>query len=189
MTVEAFGIPTRRITLHPAYAHQAKKGLTLEPAFRLLRLKRHKQIIDFCSVLFGVQWYKKIWPPKIPIIFRNLILENQMIPKRIPRKTGDLPMILVCVTTPMSEDDIRLDLAFQIFEEFFDLLANTVEKTIAKFVKDDRGFATGGEELRGFRSLQFTCSRCTENDPMKSQEGEHLLEVEQSGAASDFDVI
>jgi hypothetical protein len=66
-----------------------------------------------------VQENKEIGITEIPVKFWNLILQNQMISKCIPRQLRDQPMILMQVISIMRENDIRRKFLFEILEIFF----------------------------------------------------------------------
>jgi hypothetical protein len=63
---------------------------------------------------------------EIPIVFRNFIFENEMVPERIPGEFRNQAMILMQVQTLMREDEVGRDLCLQRLEEGFDVSADVL---------------------------------------------------------------
>jgi hypothetical protein len=105
-----------RIAFHSAHAHQPKKSLRIEPALASLRLKGFHKETDFVFVDVFFEGHEEIWLAQIAIVFRDFIFQDQVVAERVPRQFRNESMILVRVVAVVSENYIRRECAFQLFE-------------------------------------------------------------------------
>src|SRR6516164_11473624 len=82
--VESLGVTAGSIAFHAAQPHEGEKGLRFEPALRVLRLEGFHKVMDLLLVYCCRQRHKQIWLPQVSVVFRDLILQYQVISKRIP---------------------------------------------------------------------------------------------------------
>src|SRR5699024_1803270 len=85
----------------------------------MLILKSIQYNILFLIYHFTVKCDKVIGISKVPVIFRNLILIDQVIPKCIPCKFIDNMMILMEIISVMSKYDIWVNIFFYYFKLIF----------------------------------------------------------------------
>lgn len=107
--VEGFCIAARSIALHPPKPHQGTECLVLEPPLAPLRLERLHDVTDLPLANLLRQRNEDAWSSQIAVIFRNLVFQNQMIPKGIPGQFRDEPVILMGVVAVMSKNHVGGD--------------------------------------------------------------------------------
>src|SRR2546430_14041022 len=84
-----------------------------------------------------VERHVPIGSPEIAVVLGDLVLENQMVAKRVPGQLGDETVILMVVTAIMREDDVGNRLTLERFEEVLDLCSGVWKESIAEFLDDD----------------------------------------------------
>src|SRR5438105_9934096 len=98
--------------------------------FVSLARKGFENDVDLSSARGFVKRDKEIWRSEIAIIFRDLVFENQMASKSIPRQFRYQTMILVKIVAVMRQDQIRRKLGFDLLEPLFEISTDIREKTI-----------------------------------------------------------
>src|SRR5271155_4922981 len=176
-------------TFHPSQAHESKKRVALEPVLGVLRLKRIEDVANFGLVHIRREWDVHAGPAHVTVVLGNLVLEDQVVSKRVGGQFGDQAMILMSVAVPVRENQIRRDLALYLFEIIFYLGAAVGQKTVAKVSENDHLLGTGSEEFRTFCGLLAAKSCGAENHPVKSHLREGALEIEQRAAATNFNIV
>ena len=105
--IKCLSVAGRRATLHPPQSQESAKYILREPLLMLLGCEVVKDVFDLESANAFVQADERVRRSNVSVVFGNLILENEMITKRIPCQIGDHAMILVQIVAIVSEDDIR----------------------------------------------------------------------------------
>ena len=85
------------------YPKDGKKRFLRKPMFIRLTAEPAKNGPNFFPTRFLLQVDQKIRRTKIPVIFRDFVLQDEMVPKCIPRQLRYQPMILMPVATIMDE--------------------------------------------------------------------------------------
>ena len=75
---------------------------------------------------------------QVAVVLRDLVLEDQMVAKRVPGQLRDEAMILVQIAAPVREDQVRGDLALEALEVLLDLGAVVREEAVAERLGHDR---------------------------------------------------
>ena len=70
--------------LHAPQAHKSQKRLLTEPALCALGIKGFHDVTDLFFIKLLIERYKQAWLAQVSVIFRNFVLEYQVVPKRIP---------------------------------------------------------------------------------------------------------
>src|SRR5215469_10216085 len=99
-------------------------------------------MLNFLLVQARFKGNKEIWPAHVAVILRNLIFQNHVVPKSVPRKFGKKPVILMGVSTPLREDDVWVDLGLHFFEKILHLDPVIGKKTVAKILENYVFFTT-----------------------------------------------
>ena len=86
----------------------------------MLGLERIHDVADFLLTHFQLERHEHARLSQVTVVFRNLILQNQMVPKGIPGQFRDKAMVLMGVLAIVSEDKVRGDLVLQLFKDRFD---------------------------------------------------------------------
>lgn len=79
------GITAGSVAFHPTQAHKGEKCLFLKPVFGTLGSENRQKMAHFPFEKFRLKGNKQVWLPKVTIVFRNLIFENHVVSKGIPR--------------------------------------------------------------------------------------------------------
>ena len=92
------------------------------------------QQIDLGLAVAIAQWNIKSRATEIPVVFGNLIFQNQVIAKRVPGQFVDETMILVQIMTVVCQNNIGIDSALKTFELIFYLAADVREIPVLEIV-------------------------------------------------------
>src|SRR5579863_7505231 len=99
--IKCFGVAAGGDTFHSTKAHEGKKCVFPKPLFGPLGLKCLHEVPNFFLVDLLIQRHKYVRLPKVTVIFRNFVLQNQVIPESVPREFLDQPMILMGILAVM----------------------------------------------------------------------------------------
>ena len=113
-----------------------------------------------------------------------------MVAESVPRQLAKHTMVLVTVFTKVSEDEVGLDLAFQLFKEFFNFSELTGDKPISEFLQNDVLFGRAIEESAG-AGTGFAAAFCgaAEHDPPNLQLRALAQELEDRSSATDLEIV
>ena len=114
-----------RIRIRPRNVSRSNHGLARWD------LNASKQIIDFVFVQRCFQRHEQVRPSDVAIVLRDLVFQNQMVSKCVPRKFGDQPVVLVGIAAPVGEDEIWIYLILHLLEEILHLAAAVRQKAVA----------------------------------------------------------
>src|SRR5581483_996837 len=188
--VKSFGVSARRIRLHAAKPHQRHKGLFPEPAAAVLRLKRFQNRAHLLAAHGIGQRYEEVRSAHVAVIFRDLVFENHVVAKGAPGDLGEQPVILVSVLPVVSEDQVRIGLPFELFEQVLHLVAHERQEAVGKGAENLFAERAGGRKQLGTADrFGAPLILSTENHPMNSRTGMPLSQREQRTSAADFDVV
>ena len=91
-------------------------------------------MLNLSATGISVNLNEEIGRAQIPVVFRYLILQNQMIAKGIPGQLIDEPVILMQVIPLMCEHKIRIHLGFQALEDLFHFTTHIGEEPVTEIV-------------------------------------------------------
>ena len=86
-----------------------------------LARERPEQVLDLALRDRARQRHVQVGLAEIALEFRDLVLEHERVPERLPGKLGDDPMILVPVLEPVSDHEVRRDPLAELVEMFLQL--------------------------------------------------------------------
>src|SRR4029078_9959074 len=101
-------------TSHPAPTHQPDEELAVEPVLSLLTVKVRRQKLQLLVNVVRRQRNVEIRAAHVSVPFRELVLEDQMIPERVPGQFADQPVVLVEVVPSVREDELGVDARLEI---------------------------------------------------------------------------
>jgi len=101
---EGLGVFRRRRALDAAEPHDRQEGVAGKPMLVRLGLKEPAQMIDFLLADFLIQRNEEIGDSEVAVVFGNLVLQNQMVPERIPREVRKNSMVLMTVVSIMRQN-------------------------------------------------------------------------------------
>src|SRR6266481_8501636 len=82
----------------PDAVHRFERALR-EPMLGRLRLEVLQQEFDLSVAQLPSKRHEEAGTPQVTVVLRNLVLQYEMIPERIPGKVRQDPMILMPVVT------------------------------------------------------------------------------------------
>src|SRR5712692_1946878 len=83
--VERLGSSCGRVRLHSPKAHQRLKDVLAEPVLVALRCEVSENRLDLSLRGRLGQMDEQVRRTEVPVVLRNLVLEDQMIPEGVPR--------------------------------------------------------------------------------------------------------
>ena len=60
----------------------------------------------FRAAISSVRWHERIGRADVPVVLRDLVLEDQVVAERVPRQLGDEAMVLVQIGALVREDQV-----------------------------------------------------------------------------------
>src|SRR5271165_3543243 len=130
--IEGLGISCRRVGFHPAEPQDRKKGLFVEPLLLALRVEAVDDDLDLAGAGRFFQRNEEVGGTQVTVVLRDLVLQDQVVAKRIPGEVGDQAVVLVPVVAVVSEDEVGAELPLQGLELVLDLAAQEREEAIAE---------------------------------------------------------
>ena len=115
----------------------AKKGLFVEPLLLPLGLEALDDVTDLSRAHRFLQGHEEVGGTQIAIVFRDLVLKNQVVPERVPRQVRDQTVVLMPIIPVVGENQVGTALSFQRLEIVLDLGAEEREETIAVLLNLD----------------------------------------------------
>ena len=115
----------------------AKKRLFVEPLLLLLGLEALDDVTDLSRAHRFLQGHEEVGGTQIAIVFRDLVLKNQVVPERVPRQVRDQTVVLMPIIAVVGENQVGTVLSFQRLEIVLDLGAEEREETIAVLLNLD----------------------------------------------------
>src|SRR5271166_165874 len=101
--IEGLGISCRRVGLHPAEPQDRKKGLFVEPLLLALRVEAVDDDLDLAGAGRFFQRNEEVGRAQVAVVVRNLVLQDQVVPERVPREVRDQAVVLVPVVAVVGE--------------------------------------------------------------------------------------
>ena len=83
------------------------EGVGSEPALTALCREVPIEVRRLSPGDRGRNGNEEIRPSQIPFVLGDLVLEDQVVPKRLPSQFRDNPVILVPILQDVGEDDVR----------------------------------------------------------------------------------
>ena len=64
------------------------------------------ELCDFRFAEFAFKRHKDVWSAQVAIVFRDFVLEDEMISKRVPGQFREQPVILVRIVAGVGKDQV-----------------------------------------------------------------------------------
>src|SRR5262249_33792948 len=90
-------------------------------ALAVLGLKGIHEITNLLLVHLWWERYEHAWLSQVSVVFWDLVLQNQVIPKGIPGQFRNQAVVLMRISAVMSKNHVWRDRLLQFFENCFDL--------------------------------------------------------------------
>jgi hypothetical protein len=155
-----------------------------------LRAKDRSEVTELRPTDGFLELHEEIWRAQVAIVFWDFVLQNEMVSKRVPRQLVDQPVILMQVTTVMSENKIRINDPLYSFELVFDFGSPIGEKTIA--MRPDHNIfrpCTAQEKASTTQRFASANSIRAEDNPVDAGRRVSLEQAQNGTAAADLDIV
>src|SRR5262249_55329259 len=136
-TVKRFRIPRGGFGLDPANPQERQERIRCEPVLVLLTLEALHEHGDLLLTGRLVEMHEDIRGAQVAVVLQNLVLEDHLVTKGVPRHLRHEPMILVKVVAEVREHEVGLDSHLELFEECLDLLTNVREEAVLEVLDHD----------------------------------------------------
>src|ERR1039457_3621456 len=187
--VESFGVAAGSIAFHPAQPHEGKKRVLLKPGFGILGLEGIHDVTDLLLAHFRLERHEHARLSQVTVVFRNLVFQNQMVPKCIPGQFRDQTMVLVRVLAVVSEDEVR-GYCFQVLENCLHFGTHkwheTVRESLQQWSLQIAGIDKHGGSAFG---LDLPDSNGAENHPVKHRAWVLFRQPQNRATTTNFYIV
>ena len=131
-------------------------------------------------------------PAEVAVVLRDLVLEDQVVPPRVPGELADEPVVLVEVVAVVREDQIGPDLTLELLEEPLHVLAAIREERVGKAAERDLERIAVAADERPCALLRLPrppLVLAADDDPVDAKGVVRALEPHQRPAAADLEVV
>jgi len=180
----------RRIRFDAPETLQSQEGILGKPLLGALGSKRLADISGFSFTSLAIQTHEEIWRAEIAIIFRDFVLQDEVVAKRIPSQFTDHSVILVKVIAVMGQNQIRLKLSLELFKFRFQAFVQRGKIAVTVAAKNDfPGLCCDEEQFRSPYRFPLSNGRAAKYIPVNFAIRLFVKEAENCAATSDFDVV
>src|SRR6185295_5254117 len=95
------------VALHPTNPEHRSEQLFRKPTLSALAREAGQNRVDLPATQRFLQRHEDVRRPKVAVILRDLVLEDQMIAKRVPGEIRHEAMILVEITPIVGQHEVR----------------------------------------------------------------------------------
>src|SRR6187399_1052963 len=177
------------VALHASHCHEPLESLRTEPATRCLRGEVLRQELDLACDLHTSQRNEGIRLAQIPFVFGNFVLEDAVVPKRIPRQLRHHTVVLMLVVTMVAENQVRFH-GLQRLEEILHLRGFVGKVALPERPDDDLRLTGVRQKVRGAAtSLPFAHACCSEYHPVDGRVWMFGKEPEYRSTTTDLDIV
>ena len=190
MRVEGLGVTCGRRRFDPSEPHEPAEGVAREPPLPKLRLEGRGEVFRLQLAHRVVERHIAIRRPEVAVIFGQLVLEDEVIPKRVPGQLREEAVILMAVASIMGEDHIGRNRMLQHLEVLLDLGTDVRKESVTKPLHDDLVSALRLQEQAGAVSrLPLPFRIRAEDHPVENGLRACRHKLEYRPAAADLDVV
>ena len=136
-SVEGLCISVRSIRLHAAKPEDAQEEILREPPPIPLGLEVREEVLDLPLGKPIVEMDEDVGGTQVAVVLGNLVLEDEMVAKRVPGELRCESVILVPIVAVVREDQIGGDDRFQVLEELLDVSSAVRKETVSEVPDDD----------------------------------------------------
>src|ERR1051325_11315053 len=116
-TRERLGIAGGRVRLHAPDAHQPEEEVVGEPVLGALGCEMRPQELGLALRALLGDREEDVARREVAVVLRDLELEDEMVPERVPGQLGGEAVILVRILAGVREDEIGRDFGLQALED------------------------------------------------------------------------
>src|SRR6266545_3113510 len=125
--VEGLGEPGRRPAFHPSQSQHGHEEIFGEPGLAPLTLEGGEEGLHLHAGGLLVQMNEDVGTPEVTIVFRNLVLEDQMVAEGVPGEFAHHAVILVDVVPVVRQHEVWRHLSAQGIEPLLELRTHVWE--------------------------------------------------------------
>src|SRR5256885_4489025 len=127
---------------------------------------------------------------QVAVPFRDLVFEDQLVSKCVPRQIRNNSMILMAILEGVREDDIRREFSCDAFELIFYDIELRREVAVAKLVQPNCVFSARSQEFVGTK-VRLVCARSCRapHNPQEFRSWTCASQLHNGAATADFDVV
>ena len=148
------------------------------------------QAVDLPARLGIAQRHKEVRGAQISVVFRDLVFEDEVIAKSVPRQLAYQTVVLVKIVSAMREDYIGGEDFLEFLEAFFNRWTEVGKESISKRFHHDSLLARPPQERIGAALGFFGTPRIgTEDEPVELDGLRPLDHSQHCPTAADLDVV
>ena len=136
-----------------------------------------------------LQRNEEVGGTQVAVVFRDLVLKNQVVSERVPRQVRDQTVVLMPIIPVVGENQVGTALSFHRLEIVLDLGAEEREESITVLLNLDLLSSSTRERLGALPGLASPFFIRAEDDPVDDHVFEPLKEGQDRAAAADLDVV
>src|SRR5581483_4493698 len=188
--VEGLGMAGGRIAADAAQPHHGEEGFRGKPAVAALAWEMLEQAAHLLSGDVLAQRHEEVGVAEVAVIFRHLVLPDQVIAEGAVGELGRNAMVLMKIAAVMRQDERGIDGALQALERVLDLAVLGREKAVAEGEQLDRRSGGLGENaLRARAGFLMAALVAAQHQPMDAGLAMLAEETADGAATADLDVI
>lgn len=127
---------------------------------------------------------------EVAFVFRDLILENQVITPSLPSKFANHPMILVAIFEPVRQDDIGRNVTLQLLEASLQRFELSRKISVGISVENDLHVNGSAQQRAGAASsLHSALTWSAQNDPGDLDLRITAQEIQDRPTTADFQIV
>src|SRR5262245_25435786 len=188
--VEGLRVTLRRVALDSAQPQQGTERVLAEPPPPSLRDECTEQVRDLALHVSRREWHEHVRHTEVPVVLRDLELEDHLVAKRVPGELGDEAVVLVQVAPEVREDQPRPHGLFERLEALLGRRALMRQEAVAMGEDPHALLARPPEEAaRRIEPLAPPPLVGAEHEPVHLERRVQLEEAQERPAAADLDVV
>src|SRR5262245_32176665 len=134
---ECFGEARGSVAFYTAQPQQRPERLLVEPLSPRLGWEHLKQALDLVLAEILCKRHEQIGPPKVAVIFHDLVFENHVVSPGVPGQLRDETVVLMPVVVVVGQDEVRHKARLEILEGFLKQLALERKEAATQPMNDD----------------------------------------------------
>jgi hypothetical protein len=120
-SVKRLGVSPVGVAFDSAESKHRKERVLGEPAFASLAPEVLHQVTHLLLADRIVQLHEEVWDSKVSVVLDYFVLENRMVPKRVPGQFRHEAMILMQVISVMGKYEVGSAVTLELLEGFLEL--------------------------------------------------------------------
>src|SRR6185436_3706552 len=136
-TVEGLRVVVGCVRFHAAQPQHGSEEVFGEPALSALALELVEKVAYLPPADLVVQVDEQVRRAEVSVELRDLVLQNHVVPERVPGELRDQPVILVPIFAVMGEDEVRRHPPLDLLEEALHRLPLVRQEAVPEILDHD----------------------------------------------------